>query len=270
MRRIGCLLFLLASCSLWIAKPSLCVSLVEASGPPADRSPSVPILLELFTSEGCSSCPPADRWVQHVEATQPVPGAQIIVLSEHVDYWDHDGWRDPNSSAQLTERQTAYERALGLESPYTPQIIVDGVVEARLDQLQKVGQTFQQELAVPKLSVHILGAAVDPAKPSLLQAHVEVDEDLQGRHADIYAAVALNRVESQVKSGENGGKHLVHVAVVQGMNKIGKLEKGRKFDKEIEIKLKPGTEVKNIRLVVFIQEPGPGKVLGTAMQTVAD
>jgi len=199
-----------------------------------------------------------------------VPGAQIIVLSEHVDYWDHDGWRDPNSSAQVTERQTAYEQVLGLDTPYTPQIIVDGAVEARLDQLQKVSQTLRQEIGVPKVPVHILSLTVDPANASLLRAHIEVDADSQGRHADIYDAVALNRVESQVKSGENGGKHLVHVAVVQGMSKIGKLEKGNKFEKEIAIKLKPGTDPKNARLVVFVQQPGPGKVLGTAMQTVAN
>jgi len=232
----------------------------------ADGVGPVPVLVELFTSEGCSSCPPMDAWLQRMDSAQPVPGAQLIVLSEHVDYWNHDGWKDPYSSSSMTARQGDYVRALKLETPATPQVVVGGTVKLNLNDPQQISQTLRQAAAAPVVPVRIVSAAIDPANPAVIRARIEVDGNSAPHNADIYRAVALSHAESQVLRGENGGKHLAHTAVLQSLSKIGKLEKGKNFSREVEIKLNPGTDSKNVRLIVFAQESGPGKVLGAAMQ----
>src|SRR6185437_16585682 len=125
---------------------------------------------------------------------------------------------------------------------------------------------FQRTAASSKIAVRITSATLDSANPTLLRAHVEVDGNSADDNADIYGVIALSHAESQVLRGENSGKHLTHVAVVQELTKIGKLQKGKTFSRDVEIKLKPGTDRKNIRLIVFAQKSGPGKVLGAALQ----
>ena len=227
---------------------------------------SVPVLVELFTSEGCSSCPPADVLLQRLDDNQPIPGTQLIVLSEHVTYWDHEGWKDPNSSSALTYRQTVYETSLGVKEPYTPQFVIDGSQSVSLERPRSLEDALNKAKANAKIPVWISNITVDPSDSTTLHAHIETGTNTDKHNAEVYLAVALNRVESQVLRGENGGQHLIHVAVVQQFNKIGKLPKGKSFAQDVQVKLKPNQDLKSIRLVVFAQEPGQGKLLGASMQ----
>lgn len=236
----------------------------------AQNSAPSPILVELFTSEGCSSCPPADARLQQMDAAQFLGDAQLIVLSEHVDYLNQDGWKDPYSAALFTQRQGDYVRALGLATPYTPQFIVDGVSELRTDDPQKMNLVFEQAGAAAKIPISIGSLSVDGGAPAKVRGRVEIDGSAEKHNASVYLAVALNHAESQVLHGENGGRHLSHVAVVQQLVKIGKLEKGRKFSQDFEADLKPGTDPGNVRVIVFVQESGPGKVVGAALQRKID
>lgn len=197
---------------------------------------------------------------------QPVPGEQLIVMSEHVTYWDHDGWKDPNSSAQLTERQSDYESALGLQTPYTPQIIVDGTDVLRPGDSQQTKNVFEKARTIATVPIRIEELSVAAGNPSVLRAHIESDANLDKLNAEVYVAVALNRVESQVLHGENGGKRLAHVAVVRQLARLGKLQKGKPFDQVLQLKLNKDEDPSNLRLIVFIQEPGPRRVLGAAMR----
>jgi hypothetical protein len=250
---------------------------VRAQAPQAENKPvpetspnaGHPVLVELFTSEGCSSCPPADALLQTFDTLQPLPSAQLIVLSEHVTYWDHDGWKDPNSSSSFTDRQSAYETALGEKSSYTPQFVVDGTQNIRLDEPQKMEDTLRRAADTPKIAVRIGEITINAGNPTTLRTHIETDANSANHNADVFVAVALNQVESQVLHGENGGRHLVHVAVVQQLIKVGKLPKGKTFSQDVEVKLAPGTDPKNVRLVAFVQEPGPGKTLGVALRKIA-
>jgi hypothetical protein len=229
---------------------------------PALGERPTPILLELFTSEGCSSCPPVDAWVNRLDASQPIPGAQLIVLSEHVDYWDHDGWRDPFSSAQLTDRQRAYQQALGRSDVYTPQIILNGNVEVQPWKTQQATEALQKQAAAETLPVHI---RLTGQGSGWIAGNVEAEGAPKGRNGEVWLAVELDHAQSQVAAGENGGRQLTHVGVVQQLLRLGKLAPASSFDGPFRVKLAPGADPAKMRLVAFVQQPGPGRVLGAAM-----
>lgn len=231
----------------------------------ADTTSRTPILLELFTSEGCSSCPPVDAWVQRLDAAQPVPGAEIIVLSEHVDYWDHQGWKDPFSSAEITHRQEDYVRRLGLSDVYTPQVIVDGDFEIHPADTAQVRQGLQKAAQAKLIPVTIGSVSVENGSSGFLTGRVSVNGANTSRGAEVFVALALDKVETDVLGGENDGRKLTNIAVVKKIIPIGKLDGTGNIDQAFRIKLWPSADRANLRAVAFVQEPAQGGILGVAM-----
>src|SRR5882672_3676121 len=111
---------------------------------------AIPILIELFTSEGCSSCPPADAVLARLHEKQPAPGVQFVVLSEHVDYWNNLGWRDPFSQALFTDRQSRYGSRI-----YTPQAVVDGRVDVLGSDEQGISRAASAAASGPLGVLHV-------------------------------------------------------------------------------------------------------------------
>jgi hypothetical protein len=240
-----------------------------ALGVTADASAAaipVPILVELFTAEGCSSCPPADQLLQKLDESQPVPGAQLIVLSEHVTYWDWLGWKDPNSSSYVTDRQAAYVARFGLKSPYTPEMVVDGRTEFVGNDAHLAGQAIDKAVHGEKVLVHLSSIALD--SPGKLRARVAVVALAKNPGADVYFVVALNRADSQVERGENKGRHLQHVAVVQSITRVGSVDKTHTFAKAVEVRFDPHVDPSNLRVIAFLQRHGSGPVIGATMSRV--
>jgi hypothetical protein len=213
-----------------------------------------PVLVELFTSEGCSSCPPADALLERLDQTQPIAGAEVIALSEHVDYWNHIGWADPYSSAMFSRRQEQYARRFRTDGPYTPQMIVDGTAEFVGGDARKAELEIQVASRRPKASVRFLPS------PDSTSVMLEIAPLPVGAHkAEVYIAYAADSGISDVLRGENRGRRLHHVSIAKEIKKVGIVDERTGFHAQFHVE-------KGSRLIAFVQEPGNGPVWGAAMR----
>ena len=221
------------------------------------------VLVELFTSEGCSSCPPADALLARLDQLQPVAGVTVIPLEEHVDYWDRLGWRDPFSSAEVTARQQRYAEVLHVEGPYTPQMVIDGRREF-------VGNDSKQALGGLANAAHDAKTPVSVTvrEKSSDRISLAVQVNASGSAGDILLAIAETGLASDVARGENAGRNLKHSAVMRRLSAIGRLKVGEAFSAEPIVKLAKDWKTENLRVVVFIQERESGRILGTAEVSV--
>lgn len=229
-----------------------------------DGSARIPVLLELFTSEGCSSCPPADRLLQVLDDKQPVAGADLIVLSEHVDYWNSLGWKDPFSSPQYTARQQDYTNRYNFDGVYTPQLVVDGRYGFVGSDGREASAAIQKAIREAKIPITVSNVA---RNGNQVTARVELpaNDKFKGARGILYVALADDRQESHVARGENGGRTLAHVAVTRVLKQVGPITFDAASSREIMLPVQAGA-ANGLRLVVFIQDHKSGHVLGVTEQ----
>jgi len=244
------------------------VELSEAKGDenqPVASGTAVPVLVELFTSEGCSSCPPADELLARLEQTQPVAGAEIIALSEHVDYWNRLGWADPYSSAEFSERQNSYARAFDTDDIYTPQMIVDGRVQFVGSNRDRARQAIADasRAAKARVEISLRGATVDSANLAIRVS--DLQSAWTGDSAEVLLAITESGLRSSVSRGENAGRSLHHTAVVRALSSLGSIDsQSKSFSAEPVVRIEKKWKPENLKAVVFVQERASRRVLGAA------
>lgn len=224
----------------------------------ADELARVPVIVELFTSEGCSSCPPADALLMQLSQKQEVDGAQVIALGFHVDYWDDLGWKDRFSSPLFTQRQKAYRDAMHLRSCYTPQMVVNGTEEF-LGSDQNAARTAIRDAAkVPMfpltIQVKIKGDAID----------ITITQSTANT-GDVYLALTESQLVSEVKNGENAGRKLPHSPVVRELRKVGDASK---LQTTASLAISKDWKSENLKIVAFIQKPESMQIIGVGTAAV--
>jgi hypothetical protein len=261
------------------------------SSPRSRAAAPTPVLVELFTSEGCSSCPPADDLLARLIAAQPIEGARIVALGEHVDYWDQLGWKDRFSSAAFTNRQQVYATRLNNDGPYTPQLVIDGRAEcvgsdatsarrAIVTAAAGAHGTIAIEIAKaddagrasPENAGRALPENVGRALPEnvgrAFQARLKITATALPQRptdrAEIVLAITEDHLRTDVTRGENHGRTLSHVAVVRQLTTIGEAI-GAAAVAERAIAIAPDWQRDRVNVVAFVQQRRNGAVLASTM-----
>ena len=246
-----------------LAAAAICVSIVVAK----TTDPGFPrraVVVELFTSEGCSSCPPADELLGRLRQELSAKNIQVIPLGFHVDYWNRLGWKDRFSSAEFTQRQEQYTHALKVDGPYTPEMVVDGDVEFVGNDAGQAQRTIRQQAS----QLETAQVKIAPAGADQLTIQVKGPASSSG-NALVMLAITEDNLTTQVFSGENGGRTLHHAAVVRELRQVGALNNGA-IETTVPLKLEKEWKRNDLRAVVFVQNGPSGKIEGAASVALAD
>jgi len=209
-------------------------------------------VVELFGSEGCSSCPPADDVLRALAVRARTRGERIFTLDFHVDYWDELGWKDPFASPQFTQRQNSYAKALDISTVYTPQMIINGTAAFTGSNAKLAGEYIGRALKSPALNS--IDLAVKEAGPWQVDISYQCASPLSA--AVLNFALVERNVESKVTEGENAGRTLRHDNVVRELQTVPFTQK------EGAVRFKrPADRLRRFSVVVYMQDTRDMKVL---------
>lgn len=215
-----------------------------------------PVVLELFSSEGCSSCPSADTVLAQLDTAGAVDGQPLVALELHVDYWDYLGWRDPFSSAEYTARQVRYTNWLGTRN-YTPQLVVDG-------QIDVLGSNRSGAASAVTMAAKRPSQAAVQLKRQGDALMVQVSAPSKPPGAGVLLAITESGLSTKVTRGENSGQTLHHAPVVRTMKVLG-MVRGDSYTAQVPLRLEAGWKPEALRAVVLVQSESDGRILGAAV-----
>lgn len=229
------------------------VELVSAETPPStDQDQRGFAVVELFTSQGCSSCPPADRVLRNIHTIATQRNLPVYVLSFHVDYWNRLGWKDPYSDPVWSKRQREYAESLRSDRVYTPQLVVNGIDAFVGSNGRKAIAAINRGLAASpdvRLSADI-DLPVESDETSPITVMVKLNFEGDSEPLDIHAAVVSTPAANEVPRGENAGSTLAHVHVVRSLT-TNSLSSG---EHSMAVKV-DAADLGKARLILFAQHP---------------
>lgn len=229
----------------------------------AVRQPRV-ALLELYTSEGCNSCPPMDRWISQLPQAQLVP-QKLVVLAFHVDYWNYLGWPDRFSQARFTQRQRSAVHSNGLRTAYTPQLLLNGRDYREQGALDAHLAPINAQTARVHLNLLAKNTASGLMADVLIEPRVKPGESLH-----LYLAVYENNLHTEVKAGENRGQRLRHDFVVRSLIGPMALAPTETTRWKGSIPLSAEWKVAELGLAVFVQSVENGEVIQATAQAIRE
>jgi hypothetical protein len=228
-----------------------------------------PVVVELFTSQGCSSCPPADRLLSRLADE----GGAVVPLSFHVDYWNYIGWTDPFSSAAWSDRQRRYARAFATGRVYTPQMVFDGRADCVGSDEDKVRRLIEEAAARPpegELTVEAHAGA--DGRTVRLEIGAKVLRAERGGDWNVMVAVFEDDLVTAVPRGENAGRSLQNGHVVRSLTEAFSLpaREGAEGSQKLDVEIGQGWQRNKLGVAVFLQDPTTMRILGAAVRKVGD
>ena len=226
-----------------------------AGGCSATSKQNITPLLEIYTSEGCSSCPPAERWLSQLPSDKTLSD-RVVPLAFHVDYWDGLGWKDPFANPAFTSRQRYLDRLSGVV--YTPQIFLGGSDYRGWTSRSRFAESLDGYAKIPAKAHIVMSLNRNEAGDDLLTLNVSDIQESAYKNLDIYLAIYENGLVSHVSAGENSGRELTHDFVVRQLLGPFKFDKNGAFNQTANLKAE--WRARQAGAVSFVQNNLTGEI----------